>query len=114
MAMTALMPITIPRLVRIDRPLLTSRADRATRIAERKLIGSGNYSLPKLRSPCEGEGRSMNRRLQGLGRLRVGRQRHHPGNRLPVPRLLRGVGHVAFDEAVADRHLPPGVGGNGR
>src|SRR5262245_61235757 len=38
MAMTALMPMTMPRLVRIDRPMLTSRAPKATRMAERKLM----------------------------------------------------------------------------
>jgi hypothetical protein len=38
MAMTAAMPITIPRLVRVVRPLWTSKAPRATRSAEKKLI----------------------------------------------------------------------------
>ena len=37
-AITALMPMTMPRLVSTERPLWTNRAPRATRIADRKLM----------------------------------------------------------------------------
>jgi hypothetical protein len=40
MAMTAAVPMTMPRLVSSERPLWTSRAPRATRREARKLIGS--------------------------------------------------------------------------
>src|SRR6266511_2389246 len=43
-AITALMPMTMPRLASTDRPLLTIRAVRATRIAARKLMGVGEGS----------------------------------------------------------------------
>src|SRR3989442_56858 len=38
MAMTAPMPMTMPRLVNVDRPLLIRRAVKATRRADRKLM----------------------------------------------------------------------------
>ena len=43
-AMTALMPMTMPRLVSPERPLLTRSAARATRMAEKKLISRSQRS----------------------------------------------------------------------
>src|SRR5207244_12038927 len=53
MAMTAPMPMTMPKLVRDERPLFTSRAARATRSAANKLMKHHNLrtSAPGSRRP---------------------------------------------------------------
>src|SRR5438552_14035695 len=103
MAITAPMPMTMPKLVSAERPLFTSRAAKATRMAERRLIEFSGL------------------RQSQIGNLKLeisGPARRHPLQHAAV--LARdafeevAVEHVALDKAVADGHAPARVLGDCR